>query len=63
MPARVTLPSGSASTVVPVEPVAVGSVWVTATLPAGLGGGSTSALLQVRPVAVAPRRAIHRMMP
>jgi len=63
VPAEVTLPRGSAGVAVPVEARAIGSAWVTATLPNGLGAGSTKALVQVGPSTVTPRRPGGRLVP
>jgi hypothetical protein len=63
VPAEVTLPRGSAGVAVPVEPRAIGSAWVTATLPNGLGAGSTAALVEVGPSSVTPRRPGGRLVP
>jgi hypothetical protein len=63
LPGRVTLPRWSSSVSVPIEPLTLGTAWVTATLPAGLGGGSASSLVEVRPSSVAPRRPSHRLRP
>jgi hypothetical protein len=63
VPAKVTVPRGSAGVAVPVEARAIGSAWVTATLPNGLGAGSTAALIEVGPPTVTPRRPGGRLVP
>ncbi|PWB70964.1 MAG: hypothetical protein C3F15_13180 [Holophagae bacterium] len=63
VPAEVTLPRGSAGVAVPVEARAIGRAWVTATLPNGLGAGSTAALVEVGPSTVTPRRPGGRLVP
>jgi len=63
VPVRVTVPRGSAGVAIPVDPRAIGSAWVTATLPNGLGAGSTAALVEVGPSTVPPRRPGGRLMP
>jgi hypothetical protein len=63
VPAQVTVPRGSAGVAVPVEALALGSSWVVATLPDGLGAGSTAALVEVGPSSATPRRPGGRLVP
>lgn len=63
VPAEVTVPRGSTGVAIPVEALSLGSAWVVATLPNGLGGGSTAALVEVGPSSVPPRRPGGRLVP
>lgn len=63
VPAQVTVPRGSDSVAVPLEARALGSAWIVATLPDGLGAGSTAALVEVGPSSVTPRRPGGRLVP
>jgi hypothetical protein len=63
VPAQVTVPRASDSVAVPLEPRTQGSAWITATLPDGLGAGSTAALVEVGPSSVTPRRPGGRLVP
>jgi photosystem II stability/assembly factor-like uncharacterized protein len=63
VPAEVTVPRGSAGVAVPIEARALGNAWVVATLPNGLGAGSTAALVEVGPSSVTPRRPGGRLVP
>lgn len=63
VPAHVTVPRGSHSVAVPLEARALGSAWIVATMPDGLGAGSTAALVEVGPSSVTPRRPGGRLVP
>jgi hypothetical protein len=63
VPAQVTVPRGSHSVAVPLEARALGSAWIVATLPEGLGAGSTAALVEVGPSSMTPRRPGGRLVP
>lgn len=63
VPARVTVPRGSHSVAVPLDARAQGSAWIVATLPDGIGAGSTAALVEVGPSSVTPRRPGGRLVP
>jgi hypothetical protein len=63
VPGEVTVRAGSDYAVIPVWGQAVGEVWLTATLPAEVGGGRTKALLEVYPQEWTPRRPSGRHRP
>jgi hypothetical protein len=63
VPAMVTVPQFADAIDIPLELLAVGEAWIAATLPDGLGAGTTRALFSVQPPQWGPRRPAGRRIP